>query len=101
MILVSHNFCLHLLPEEKNAVWSVLVLAGAESRLEVTVARSTLCFDGVLAQKVCALLLKEPVSLPLCGHRSSDLLSNGSGKRDKLVDNSSSHFPSPNHWLPA
>lgn len=56
--------------------------SGAEGRLEVTMVRSSLCSDGVLAQKVCAPLLKESVSLPLCGHRSSDLLSKGSGNRD-------------------
>lgn len=42
----------------------------------------SLCFDGVLAPKVYALLLKEPVSLLLCGHRSSDLLSKGSDNGD-------------------
>lgn len=70
-------------PGEKNAVWSILVIFWAEGRLEVTVACSSLCFDGVLAQAVYTLLLKESVSLPLRGHRSSNLLSKGPGNRDR------------------
>jgi len=48
-------------------------------RLEVTVARLDWCFVAYLCKKVCALLRKESVSLPLCRHRRSDLLSKGSG----------------------
>lgn len=68
-----------------------------DGRLEVIVAHLALCFDGVLAQKVYALLLQEPVSFPLYGHRSSDLLSKGSRKRGNSC--CGSHFPSSSHWL--
>lgn len=40
-------------------------------------ACSSLCSVGILAQK-----MKEPVSLPVCEHSSSDLLTKGSGGRD-------------------
>lgn len=61
---------------------------------------SSLCFVGILAEKIYAVLLKEPVSLPLCAHRSSDLVTKGLGTGTK-VGCSASNFPRPHDWLTA